>query len=110
MPAGGTVVRSIAAGTGVNPDIIVGKPNALIFDIIKKEHGLEEKPLSKFLMIGDTLITDIKFGNNSRIDTLLVLSGNMSAKRAIDLKKGQRRPEEGEPTLYNPYFAWSEKI
>jgi ribonucleotide monophosphatase NagD (HAD superfamily) len=51
-----------------------------MFDLLIKEHKLEDEPLSKFVMVGDSLETDIKFGNNCGIDTLLVLTGNTSAK------------------------------
>ena len=54
----------------------MGKPTPRLFEILRKEHGLESEELSKFIMIGDTLKTDIMFGNNSGIDTLVVLSGN----------------------------------
>ena len=57
--------------------LYMGKPNPQIFDIIRRDHPhLMDKPLSKFLMIGDNLKTDIKFGNSCNIDTLVVLSGN----------------------------------
>ena len=59
--------------------ISMGKPNPQIFEIIKKEHPhLRDKALKKFLMVGDNLKTDIMFGNNCQIDTLVVLSGNTS--------------------------------
>ena len=49
---------------------------------MRKEHSLENAPLSKFLMIGDSLETDILFGNNCGIDTLLVTSGNIDLEKA----------------------------
>jgi len=36
-------------------------------------------------MVGDNLLTDILFGNNCGIDTLLVLSGNTSVKKAKEI-------------------------
>jgi ribonucleotide monophosphatase NagD (HAD superfamily) len=68
--------------------LIMGKPNPQIFDIIRREHPrLIEAPLSKFLMIGDNLKTDIKFGNNCGIDTLVVLSGNTSLEMAHNARE-----------------------
>jgi HAD superfamily hydrolase (TIGR01450 family) len=77
-PAGGSIVAAIASQcTEGKQPLYMGKPNTQIFEIIRDEHPhLREKPLSKFLMIGDSLKTDIKFGNSCGIDTLLVLSGN----------------------------------
>ncbi len=37
-------------------------------------------------MVGDNLKTDIKFGNNCQIDTLVVLSGNTHFDMAFDAK------------------------
>ena len=53
----------------------MGKPSSYAFDLIRREHGLLEQPLSKFLMIGDNLQTEIKFAEINSIDSLLVLSG-----------------------------------
>jgi ribonucleotide monophosphatase NagD (HAD superfamily) len=39
------------------------------------ECNLQDEPLSRFLMIGDNLQTDIKFAEANGIDSLLVLSG-----------------------------------
>ena len=39
------------------------------------DHDLQDESKDKFIMIGDNLATDIAFGINSGIDTLLVLSG-----------------------------------
>jgi ribonucleotide monophosphatase NagD (HAD superfamily) len=47
---------------------------------------LEDEPLSKFIMVGDNLKTDILFGNNCGIATLAVMSGNtneLELKRVI---------------------------
>ena len=53
----------------------MGKPDTWCFDLLRRQHNLEDVPLSKFLMVGDNLSTDVVFGNKSGIDTLLVLSG-----------------------------------
>jgi len=88
----------------------MGKPNPKIFEIIKREHPhLSDKPLSKFLMVGDNLKTDIKFGNNCMIDTLVVLSGNTDIKAALEAKNKRTSDsiEDGVPTHVSPYFAYS---
>ena len=54
---------------------IIGKPDTIGFELIRRQHQLENEPLSKFLFIGDNLSTDILFANRSNIDSLLVLSG-----------------------------------
>jgi ribonucleotide monophosphatase NagD (HAD superfamily) len=85
----------------------MGKPNPQIFEIIKREHPhLRDKPLSKFLMVGDNLKTDIKFGNNCQIDTLVVLSGNTDLSGALDAKN-KETGDDGVPTHISPFFAYS---
>lgn len=79
-----------------------------IFNILREEHGLLEEPLSKFIMIGDSLITDIRFGNNCGIDTLVVLSGNTTEKKITEvLIEGKKNEDEGIPTYVTPYFGFN---
>ena len=75
----------------------MGKPDAFCFDLLRKQHNVKDVPLSKWLMVGDNLETDIMFGNKCGIDSLLVLSGVTSAEKAIRLHKG-RGVLEGMPT------------
>ena len=74
MPGGGSSMITLASASGRTP-FICGKPSKILFDQLINKHGLENEPLSKFLMIGDKIDTDIVFGHNSGIDTLLVFSG-----------------------------------
>ena len=53
--------------------VVVGKPYPLGFDMICEQQNLTDK--TKILMIGDNLTTDIAFGLNSGIDTVVVLTG-----------------------------------
>ena len=74
IPGGGVVINTIENGSGVTAPIY-GKPSKRLFDLLRQQHGLENEPLSKFLMVGDNLETDIMFARNNKIDSLLVLSG-----------------------------------
>lgn len=51
---------------------IIGKPNKTMMDAIIAEHRFDPK---RALMVGDNLSTDIEFGLNSGVRTLLVLGG-----------------------------------
>lgn len=77
----------------------------VMFDLLREEHGLVEESLDKFLMVGDNLETDILFGSNCGIDTLLVLTGNTNEEKAKSLAL-HRETYEGQPTLYAPYFGY----
>jgi ribonucleotide monophosphatase NagD (HAD superfamily) len=61
-------------------------------------------------MVGDNLQTDILFGNNCGIDTLLVLSGNVNEHKAKLMKiDGKIGIDEGIPTYVSPYFAYTKE-
>jgi ribonucleotide monophosphatase NagD (HAD superfamily) len=49
-----------------------------------KSHNIEDK--SRIVMIGDNPETDIEFGHNSGIDTILVTTGVTSKEEAKDIK------------------------
>lgn len=76
-PGTGCVVKAIEHAVSREP-IVIGKPNPLMFDIVKDMYDL--KP-SRTLMVGDRLDTDIMFGKNCKLVTLCVLSGITSAKQ-----------------------------
>lgn len=71
FPAGGSVVENLLF-TSNREYINAGKPLTRFLDLIVESHELDR---NRTLMIGDTLYTDIKFGNDGGVDTLLVLSG-----------------------------------
>lgn len=68
----GSFLKAIEASIHRTPDVIIGKPNKFIIDIIKNEKGLLEEDL---VMVGDRLYTDILGAQNAGIDSVLVFSG-----------------------------------
>ncbi|MDZ4158517.1 MAG: HAD-IIA family hydrolase [Anaerolineaceae bacterium] len=72
MPDIGAMIAFVAASTGRNPDLVVGKPNRLIIDTLAQKIGFAVKDMA---MVGDRLYTDIALGETSGIMTVLVLSG-----------------------------------
>lgn len=62
-------------------------------------------------MVGDNLKTDIKFGNNCLIDTLVVLSGNTDYDAALKAQVlSGTQNETGVPTYITPYFSYSKHL
>ncbi|KAL1405473.1 hypothetical protein Q8F55_009105 [Vanrija albida] len=57
---------------GKREPTIIGKPNKPMMDAIIAEHQFDP---ARALMVGDNLLTDIAFGNNSGLRTLLVMGG-----------------------------------
>jgi HAD superfamily hydrolase (TIGR01457 family) len=76
MPDIGAMIAFVKASTGREPDLSVGKPNALLVEYAAERTGI---PVSAMCMIGDRLYTDIALGAAADIPTILVLSGETRA-------------------------------
>lgn len=73
FPGSGAISAPLRyAVAGKKTPIVVGKPNQPMLDCILDKHHLDR---SKTCMIGDRLDTDILFGINGQLSTLLVLTG-----------------------------------
>ncbi|GAA5960374.1 hypothetical protein JCM21900_003532 [Sporobolomyces salmonicolor] len=70
-PGGGATTAPLACCFGQDP-LVVGKPEAPMLESIVQTHQLDKK---RTVMVGDRLDTDIKFGVQGGIDTLMVLTG-----------------------------------
>lgn len=75
LPAGGSVVNFMSYT--LHRDFInVGKPSPVLMDMIIEQNNFDR---ARTLMVGDTMYTDIKFGNDAGLGnglgSLLVLSG-----------------------------------
>ncbi|GAX15349.1 pyridoxal phosphatase [Fistulifera solaris] len=71
IPGNGSLVQSLECASS-RVAVNVGKPSRTLAELIESEHGLN---LSRTMMIGDRLDTDIQFGNDSGMFTALVLTG-----------------------------------
>lgn len=71
MPGAGAVVGALS-GMGFPPEVVVGKPAPLAFEMALAE--VEVAP-QEALMIGDRLDTDVAGAAKAGLDTALVLSG-----------------------------------
>lgn len=72
IPGTGCLVRSLELSTGVTA-INAGKPTEIMYRSLFKSSSDNEA--NKMIMIGDRLDTDIRFGNNFNMSTMLVLTG-----------------------------------
>ena len=86
MPDIGAMMALIAASTGKEPDIIIGKPN---FPIVEALCEKVQLPVEALCMIGDRLYTDIALGKTG-LTTVLVLSGET---RLEDLPDSPVQPD-----------------
>eukprot|EP00276_Gloeochaete_wittrockiana_P008555 CAMPEP_0184644928 /NCGR_PEP_ID=MMETSP0308-20130426/1522_1 /TAXON_ID=38269 /ORGANISM="Gloeochaete witrockiana, Strain SAG 46.84" /LENGTH=380 /DNA_ID=CAMNT_0027073671 /DNA_START=31 /DNA_END=1173 /DNA_ORIENTATION=+ len=67
----GSMVGAIRASSGVEP-VLVGKPAPFMLNWIQERFGIEPEQIC---MVGDRLDTDILFGKDGGLTTMLVLSG-----------------------------------
>ncbi len=85
MPDTGAIMALIEKTNGRTPSVVIGKPNApmaeFVFDHCHVEPG-------KVAMVGDRLYTDILFGKNNKMTSILVLTGETTIEmlNASDIK------------------------
>ena len=79
LPDSGAILALIKTATGKEPLIIVGKPNHYIVDLLR-DRGRYAR--SELAMVGDRLTTDIAFGLNNHILSVLVLTGEGTVAEA----------------------------
>lgn len=71
LPGGGTIVKMVEYSSQKTP-VVVGKPSQWFLDQVIDSYKLDR---SRTIMVGDKLSTDILFGNQGGIKTLLVFTG-----------------------------------
>ncbi|CAL1709743.1 unnamed protein product [Somion occarium] len=71
LPGAGSIGAPLRFALGRDP-ISIGKPAGTMLECIKAKHDFDPK---RTIMIGDRLNTDIQFGKNGSLATLLVLTG-----------------------------------
>jgi len=72
IPDVGAFLACIEKATGKRPEIICGKPYRYMLDAVMERTGAEPEEIA---MVGDRLTTDIPFGLNNNILSILVLTG-----------------------------------
>lgn len=82
----GAMIECVAASTGRQPDVIIGKPHEPIVTALVDKTGFQ---IQAHGMIGDRLYTDIALGKWG-ITTALVLSGETKAE---DLAESEFQPD-----------------
>ncbi|GAA5885088.1 hypothetical protein JCM16303_006397 [Sporobolomyces ruberrimus] len=70
-PGAGSTIAPLMCCLGKDP-LVIGKPENAMLESILTTFGIEK---SRTIMVGDRLDTDIKFGVQGGIDTLMVLTG-----------------------------------
>nr|XP_053648065.1 glycerol-3-phosphate phosphatase-like [Cherax quadricarinatus] len=97
FPGTGCLVKCVEV-VAERPPVVMGKPSEKMFSVISDKHQL--KP-SRTLMIGDRCNTDILFGKNCGLHTLVVLSGVTTMK---DLEDWADSADEEKHKLLADYY------
>jgi HAD superfamily hydrolase (TIGR01450 family) len=71
-PGAGAIVAAVSAASGREPEIVVGKPEPTLVDLILAETKLSK---AETLLVGDRMDTDIECARRAGVDSALVLTG-----------------------------------
>jgi phosphoglycolate phosphatase len=94
IPDAGPIVAAVKIAAKREP-LVVGKPNTPSFDYICRHWKINPK---RTIMIGDRLNTDVKFGRDHGLKTILVLSG---CHQIEDILENQLRGQNDQvPDFY----------
>ncbi len=77
MPDVGSFIELFFTSSGRRPDIVIGKPGTVMGECMERRLSV---PRSRMCMVGDRMHTDIRFGNNCGMHTVLVLSGETTTE------------------------------
>lgn len=85
LPGNGALVAALATALDRQPDVAVGKPAPELFAIAAGSGGV-----SRSLVVGDRLDTDIEGANRAGLDSLLVLTGVSTPADLLAAGQGRR--------------------
>lgn len=87
IPDTGAMLALIKTATGKDVALIFGKPYKYMVDVVLKRTGFSKEEIA---MVGDRLSTDIAFGLNNGILSILVLTGEADL---ADVAEGDIKPD-----------------
>ena len=76
----GSLCRAIEHATGRCPDVVIGKPNPGMLQVIRERYGLRSEEIA---MCGDRIYTDVQTALNAGSLGVLVLSGETTLETAL---------------------------
>lgn len=92
LPGSGALAAFLQTSTQVEPTVI-GKPSGIMLEAAIERLGI---PAEKCLMVGDNYDTDIRFGLDNGLDTLMVFTGLTTQE---ELAKKEKMPTYQVATL-----------
>ena len=95
IPGSGMNVAAVRCAAGRVPEVI-GKPAKPIFEYIKEKFCVDH---ARTVVVGDRCDTDIKFGKDNNMTTLLIGTGVNSLENMLQFEK------EGRMDLVADYYS-----
>lgn len=80
LPDAGAIASVVRKASGVYPNIVFGKPEPRLIDMIIRHHGLSS---NETCVVGDRIYTDILAGIRSGTLTVLVLTGEATVEDGL---------------------------
>ncbi|XP_038053683.1 glycerol-3-phosphate phosphatase-like isoform X1 [Patiria miniata] len=100
LPGTGCIINAVKTAALREP-LILGKPESYLFECIQQ--SIKEVDQSRTLMVGDNLHTDIPFGRNCGLKTLLVLTGISTLEEARHFQASNSIHDQKKvPNFYLP--------
>mmetsp|Transcript_30174 Transcript_30174/g.69416 ORF Transcript_30174/g.69416 Transcript_30174/m.69416 type:complete len:407 (+) Transcript_30174:68-1288(+) len=93
----GTMVGAVEGCTGMKAHV-VGKPAPLMIEYLEEKFGIKDR--SRICMVGDRLDTDIAFGQNNGLQTVLTLSGVTTEDELLNKVPRKSGTEGIDPEFY----------
>lgn len=87
IPDTGAMLELIKTATGKEPQLVFGKPYQYMVDVVLEKTGFAKDEIA---MVGDRLATDIAFGLNNDILSIMVLTGEATME---DVNNGSIKPD-----------------
>lgn len=83
-PGAGAIVAAVATAAGKQPDVVIGKPETTLIEMIFEETGARRE---ETLLVGDRLDTDVVCAKRVGVDSALVLTGVTSQEPTVEEAK-----------------------
>jgi len=100
LPGTGAFIKAVEVASGREATIL-GKPEKFMFEAIKDSHNIDP---ARTIMIGDRCDTDILFGKNNGLRTLMVGSGIHTLE---DISAWAKSEDDYKQSLVPDYFLSS---
>ena len=101
LPGNGALVSAVEMASGRSA-INVGKPSSTLSELIMDVYGLTPE---ETMMIGDRLDTDIKFGNENKMHSALVLTGCTTSSDIQSLLNDDTTSQTMIPSVIFPHVG-----